>query len=361
MTARRISKYAAGFLFGMALLAGSSPNWAADPKVETKWDTRRTAHPEDLDELRALEARVKAVVDKCSPATVAITIGFGAGSGVIVSEDGLVLTAAHVIAGEPKFDLKGGGTGYEPNKECTIILQDGKKVKAKTLGINDKMDSGMVKILEKGPNDGKWPFIPLAKSAELKPGQWVVSLGHPGGPKTGRAPVARLGQMEAPDKHRLHTAGGFIVSNCTLVGGDSGGPLYDLDGKVIGIHSRIGLSLATNVHVPTDKFVIDWDKLVAGEVIGRQPKPPTAVVGVVFAEDENDDAYVVEVDEDGPAAKAGLKPGDTITKFNTEVIKSVKKFRDMIKDKKPGDTVKLAVRRGTEILALSVTLGKRGA
>ncbi|MCE9562999.1 MAG: S1C family serine protease [Planctomycetes bacterium] len=359
MTTRRISRFIAGFAFGLALLVGSSPNWAADPKIETKWETKRTAQPEDLDELRALEARVKSVVDKCTPCTVAITIGFGAGSGVIVSEDGLVLTAAHVIAGEPKFDPK--GSGYEPNKDCTIILSDGKRVKGKTLGINDKMDSGMVKIIDKGPNDGKWPFIPLAKSADVKPGQWVVSLGHPGGPKSGRAPVARLGQMQPPEKNKMHTAGGFIVSNCTLVGGDSGGPLYDLDGKVIGIHSRIGLSLATNVHVPSDKFVVDWDKLIAGEVIGRAPKPPAAVVGVVFAEDENDDAYVVEVDEDGPAAKAGLKPGDTITKFNAEPIKTVKKFRDLIKDKKPGDVVKLSVRRGTEILALSVTLGKRGA
>ncbi len=359
MTTRRIGRYITGCSFGLALLVAATPNWAADTKTETKWETKRTAPPEDLDELKALQSRVKSVVDKCTPCTVAITIGFGAGSGVIVSEDGLVLTAAHVIAGEPKFD--GGKGGYEPNKECTVILSDGKRVKAKTLGINDRADSGMVKITDKGPNDGKWPFLPMGKSTDLKSGQWVVSLGHPGGPKSGRAPVARLGQMEPPEKHKIHTAGGFLVSNCTLVGGDSGGPLYDLDGNVIGIHSRIGLSLATNVHVPADKFKTEWDKLVAGEVIGRAPKPPAAVVGVVFSEDENDDAWVAEVDDEGPAAKAGLKAGDTITKFNGEPIKTVKKFRDLIKDKKPGDIVKLGVRRGTESLSVSVTLGKRGA
>jgi len=165
--------------------------------------------------------------------------------------------------------------------------------------------------------------------------------------------------MEPLDKHRLHTAGGFVVSNCTLVGGDSGGPLFDLDGKVLGIHSRIGLSLNVNVHVPSDKYVAEWDKLVAGEVSGKQPKPTGAVVGVVFAEDENDDAWVVEVEDQGPAAKAGIKPGDTITKFNGEAVKSVKRFRELIKEKKPGEAVKLSVRRGVEILNISVTLGKR--
>jgi len=359
MTVQKAGRYITGFSVGLVLLVAMTPNWAADTKIETKWETKRTAPPEDIDELKALQARVKSVVDKCTPSTVAITIGFGAGSGVIVSEDGLVLTAAHVIAGEPKAG--GKGSGYEPNTDCTIILHDGKRVKGKTLGINDRADSGMVKITDKGPNDGKWPFLPMAKSADLKSGQWVVSLGHPGGPKSGRAPVARLGQMEPAEKHKLHTAGGFLVSNCTLVGGDSGGPLFDLDGNVIGIHSRIGLSLATNVHVPSDKFKSEWDKLIAGEVIGRAPKPPAAVVGVVFSEDENDDAWVAEIDDEGPAAKAGLKPGDTITKFNGEAIKTVKRFRELIKEKKPGDVIKLAVRRGTETLAMSVTLGKRGA
>lgn len=86
--------------------------------------------------------------------------------------------------------------------------------------------------------------------------------------------------------------------------------------------------------------------------------PP--VVGVVFPQDEDDDAWVVEVDEDGPAAKAGVKAGDTITKINSMTIKSVKRFREVIKDHKAGDVVKLTVRRGKEFHTLSVTLGERG-
>ncbi len=96
-------------------------------------------------------------------------------------------------------------------------------------------------------------------------------------------------------------------SNCTLVGGDSGGPLFDLDGNVVGIHSRIGLTLSQNIHVPTELFKDQWDKLVAGEVFGQVAKKPaaTAFLGVVFSEDEEDDAWVTEeVESDTPAGKA---------------------------------------------------------
>jgi S1-C subfamily serine protease len=84
-----------------------------------------------------------------------------------------------------------------------------------------------------------------------------------------------------------------------------------------------------------------------------------AFIGIVFSSDENDDAWVTEVADDGPAAKAGLKPGDTITKINDERIKTVKRFRELMKDKKAGEEIKLTVRRGKEKLVLSVTLGER--
>ena len=108
------------------------------------------------------------VVKKCTPETVAILIGFGAGSGVIVSEDGLVLTAAHVITGE---DLTGkGGARMSRASPARIVLPDGKHVKGKTLGVNSDTDVGMVQITDKGPNDGKWPFLPVAKSADAEEG-----------------------------------------------------------------------------------------------------------------------------------------------------------------------------------------------
>jgi serine protease Do len=320
---------------GSFFLAGSGR--AADP---VKWDVARTTTPESIEELKALEATVKKVVEKCSPATVGIIIGAGAGSGVIVSEDGLVLTAAHVSG--------------DPGRDCLLVLPDGTRIKGKTLGTNDKKDSGMIKIVEedpkKLPKGGKWPFIPVGKSGDLKRGQWVVSLGHPGGYKTGRTPVARLGQVQ-----RTSPARDSLATNCTLVGGDSGGPLFDLNGNLVGIHSRISFLLTENVHVPTDSFKAEWDQLAKGEQVGK-PKRAKAILGVSF---DDDVAKIVEVEEGGPAAKAGIKVGDIVTKFEDTKVVTADNVRDLIYEKKPGDKVKLTIRRGGETLTIEVTLGKR--
>ena len=354
----RSSRWIAGFGTVCALLLLTAPNRASEDsgvivQTQPKWPTARTTEPEDAQELKELQDRVKKVVDTCTPSTVGILIGFGAGSGVIVNDDGLVLTAAHVITGE---DLSGKLSPYEAGRQCFLVLPDGKRVKGKTLGVNSDTDVGMVQITDKGPNNGKWPFRPIGKSANLKKGQWVVSLGHPGGPKEGRPPVARLGRV-------LNNTDEIVRSNCTLVGGDSGGPLFDLDGNVVGIHSRIGLSLAQNIHVPTEKFQSQWDGLVKGEVygkIGRNRQAATAFLGVVFPDDEEDDAWITEeVEPDTPAGKAGLKAGDTITKFDAEPVKSVKRLRELIAKKKPGDKVRLTVRRGTSIVPLNVTFGSK--
>lgn len=231
-------------------------------------------------------------------------------------------------------------------------------MKAKTLGINEGMDSGMVQITEtdkeKLPKDGKWPFLPIAKSGSIQKGRWVVSLGHPNGPKDGRPPVARLGRIQGSTKNVLR-------SDCTLVGGDSGGPLFDLSGNVIGIHSRIGLPISQNIHVQADQFKNDWDKLLAGEWVDKpaSAKGASAYIGVVFPDDEDEDAWLKEVEEDGPAGKAGLKAGDTITKFNDTAVKTVRAFRKLMESAKPGDKVKLTVRRGNAVLTMTVTLTKR--
>jgi serine protease Do len=344
-----------------ALLIVAAAAFAADPEPTPKWDPSRATVPEGIDELKSLQSTVKAVVEKCTPATVAVLYSTdssaSAGSGVIVSEDGLVLTAAHVIRDYEKAKkggLEGKALPFEAGKPVLIQLPDGKKVKGKTLGINAGMDSGMVQITDKPPDGGKWPFCPIEKSAGLAKGQWVVSLGHPNGPRDGRPPVARLGRIQSNNKTALRT-------DCTLVGGDSGGPLFDLRGNVIGIHSSIGpFTLAQNMHVPADQFKNDWDKMLAGEWVDKPaPKPVPAAFGVIFAENEEDDAWLREVIEGEPAEKAGLKPGDTITKFNDTVVKSVKQFRKLMEGQKPGDKVRITARRGIEILTFTVTLSKR--
>jgi len=343
---------AAAALFGLVAPAPADDpppaEKATTKKVEKKaeaWDVTRTTAPGSLEDLRALEASVKKVVEKTTPATVGIMIGMGAGSGVIVSEDGLVLTAAHVSG--------------DPGKECTLFLPDGTRVKGKTLGTNDKIDSGMIRIVDKAKTpDGKWPFVPTGKSADLKKGQWVVSLGHHGGWRPGRPPVARLGQVLDAQKDLLRT-------NCTLVGGDSGGPLFDLDGKLIGIHSRIGFTLAHNIHVPVDGFKTDWAQLTAGEQVGRAPKAAPVYFGASFEDADGNDAKglvgvkVTFVADDGPAAEAGVRVDDEITSFDGTEVATADEVRRLLRRRKPGDEVEVVVRRGTRNMTLTVTLTRR--
>ncbi|OWK46644.1 Serine protease, DegP/HtrA, do-like [Fimbriiglobus ruber] len=281
------------------------------------------------------------------PATVGLIVGMSAGSGVIVNEDGLILTAAHVI-GKPGTSLK-------------VVLPDGTFVNGKSLGVNEKIDSGMVRITDKPPKDakwpgaaeGRWPFAILGDSKGLKVGQWVIALGHPGGPKRDRPPPLRLGRFEAHNSEET-----ALRTDCTLVGGDSGGPLYDLNGKVIGIHSRIGLFLENNMHVPAEAFKNEWEKLSKGEVVGKS-SPNRVTFGWTLEEGE-DTITVKSVDEGGPADKAGIKIGDTVLKINKEKVSTRDEIRVILTAFAPRDEIVVDVERGEKKLSLKVTLGSRG-
>src|SRR3954454_13544557 len=99
----------------------------------------------------------------------------------------------------------------------------------------------------------------MGKSSALKKGQWCIATGHPGGYRPGRTPVVRLGRILEANAEALRT-------DCTLVGGDSGGPLFDMAGRASAIHSRIGGFITATIHVPVDTYRDTWDRLVKAEV-----------------------------------------------------------------------------------------------
>ncbi len=295
--------------------------------------------PESLDDLRAIETHVKKLVEKVTPCTVGLRIGGGQGSGVIINKEGYILTAGHV-----------SGKADQP---CEIILHDGKKLKGITLGANNGIDSGMVKITDKAD----FLHAEMAQSTGLKPGHWCMSLGHPGGYQVGRVPVVRLGRLlEATNK--------LLRSDCTLVGGDSGGPLFDMHGRIIGIHSRIGGSIASNIHVPVDTFRDTWDRLASAEVWGSQfpffnfgkaADPWLGTSGSPAAK-----VYkIATIAADSPAAKAGLKIDDVILKIDDAKIESVGDLTRYLGKKKPGTELALHVQRGDQEVMLTVVVGKR--
>ena len=204
-----------------------------------------------------------------------------------------------------------------------------------------------------GAKEGKWPVAAMGKSADLKQNQWVVSLGHPGGPKQDRPPPVRTGRVNT--KNEDMTKNRLLLTDCTLVGGDSGGPLFDLAGKVIGIHSQINpFLLEANMHVPVDKFRNEWDRLLRGDSIGQKSD---AVLGIKFDDATKSAATVAEVADASAAAKADLAVGDVILKFNGVAVKAPNDIPEMLSSYEPGDKVKLVIRRESETLSVELKLG----
>jgi serine protease Do len=329
--------------FALALLASlwaaasqSVPLFASKPPAEAA-PTIPNAMAEGLGDLKAVQEQVKRVVAKVLPCTVNVRIGAGQGSGVIISADGYVLTAAHVSG--------------PADRNVTIVFADGRKVKGKTLGANRKVDGGLIKITE----EGKWPFAEMGSSGGLKRGQWCVAIGHPGGFKPGRPPVVRLGRV-------LENAKALIQTDCSLVGGDSGGPLFDLQGKVIGIHSRIGNSIAANIHVPVDSYRDEWDRLVKGEVWGSLFGSGKAARGAYLGVKGDPDAEACKIGEviaGSPAAKAGLRADDVVTKFGDKRIGTFEDLVAQVRTRRPGDEVTLEIQRDDRTMTLRVVIGKR--
>jgi len=341
-----------GRMSGIALAAilFAIPASAADiPKVAgtAQWDIARITSPESVAEMKALQTLVKQVNKQSLSTTVGLLIGNAAGSGVIVSEDGLVLTAAHVVG--------------KPRQPVIFVLSDGTFVKGESLGINRLADSGMARIIDPPPKnatwpgakEGKWPVAEMGKSAALKQYQWVVSMGHPGGPKQDRPPPVRTGRLNTKNEDVGKIA--LLMTDCTLVSGDSGGPLFDLSGKVIGIHSQINLFLIeSNMHVPIDKFRAEWDRLIRGDSIGKKSD---AILGIKFDDKTKNGAVVAELIETSAAAKADLAVGDVILKFNGNVVKAATDIPEILSSYEPDEKVKLVIRRGEETLGVEIKLG----
>ena len=298
----------------------------------------------DLKDLAKLEGKVEAVAAKAMPATVALLSEKtgSSGSGVITTADGLILTAAHVVQGA---------------EELLVVFPDGEQVPGKVLGANYSKDIAMVQITRKGP----WPFAAMGASKPLAAGDWLIALGHSAGFDAARTPPVRFGRVVSKGP------GNFLTTDCTLIGGDSGGPLFDLDGKIVGINSSIGVSLTNNNHAGIDGFKEDWERIRAGEAWGRLSMNPFAnpempVLGIGMGMRRASKGVPVEsVVPESPAAAAGVRPGDVIESLDGSSIGDANKLLQVLAKKQPGDTVKLGLLRDRKSLEVQVVLARREA
>ncbi len=298
----------------------------------------------DLKDLANLESKVESVSAKVMPATVALLSEKtgSSGSGVITTADGLILTAAHVVQGA---------------EELQVVFPDGKQVPGKVLGANYSKDIAMVQIVGKGP----WPYAAMGASKSLGAGDWVIALGHSAGFNAARTPPVRFGRVVSKGP------GNFLTTDCTLIGGDSGGPLFDLNGKIVGINSSIGVSLTNNNHAGIDGFKEDWDRIRAGEAWGRLSMNPFAnpempVLGIIMGRPRGVRGVPVEgVVPKSPSAAAGVRVGDVIQALNGSEVRDANKLLQVLAKQQPGNTVKLGILRDGKTLDVDVVLARREA
>ncbi|WP_367067723.1 DegQ family serine endoprotease [Oryzisolibacter sp. LB2S] len=267
----------------------------------------------------------------------------GEGSGFIIDPNGIVLTNAHVVKGA---------------SDVTVKLTDRREFRAKVLGMDPKTDIAVLKIDAKN-----LPTVKLGNSNSLKVGDWVLAIGSPFGfENTVTAGVVSAKGRTLPDDSFVP----FIQTDAAVNPGNSGGPLFNAAGEVVGINSQIysrsggfqGLSFAIPIEVATR---VEQQIVATGQVQHARLGVAVQEVNQAFADSfklpRPEGALVAHVDEGGPADKAGLKVGDVILKINGQGIVASGDLPAFVGQQSPGEKVQLEVWRHGRSETLAATLG----
>jgi serine protease Do len=268
----------------------------------------------------------------------------GAGSGFIVSSDGYILTNTHVV---------------QNADEVTVRLTDRREFPAKVIGADERTDVAVIKI-----NAANLPTVRLGDPQKIKPGQWVLAIGSPFGfENSATAGIISATSRSLPSDNYVP----FIQTDVAVNPGNSGGPLFNLSGEVIGINSQIfsrtGGYMGVSFAIPIDVARNVEDQLVkTGHVvrgrIGVTIQDVNAQLAESFGLDRPRGALVSSVEKDGPASKAGLMPGDVILAVNGRPIERYGELSGSIAAMKPGSDTSLQVWRGGKQQAVSVKIAE---
>ena len=267
----------------------------------------------------------------------------GEGSGFIVNPDGIILTNAHVV---------------RDAEHVTVKLTDHREFQAKVLGSDPKTDVAVLKVDAK-----ELPVVPLGSVKDLRVGDWVLAIGSPFGfENTVTAGVVSAKGRSLPDDGYVP----FIQTDVAVNPGNSGGPLFSADGKVVGINSQIysrsggyqGLSFAIPIDIAThvmDQIVATGHASHARLGVAIQNVNQTLAESFKLAKPEG--ALVSSVDPKGPAAKAGLQTGDVIQSVDGKPVSTSGDLPAVIGQKMPGTEVTLGIWRHGKAEQVAVKLG----
>ena len=267
------------------------------------------------------------------------------GSGFIVDANGTIVTNNHVVKGA---------------KTVTVTLDDGSKLPAKVLGVDPRTDIAVLKVKADKPLS----YIQLGNSTNVKSGQWVVAMGNPfglGGTVTAGI-VSASGRDIGSGPYDQ-----FIQIDAPINQGNSGGPLFTQDGKVIGMNTAIlspsGGSVGIGFAIPSDMIrtvVAQLEKTghVTRGYIGVEAQQVSDTMAKAMHLSANSGALLAGVQPDAPAAHAGLVPGDVITAVNGQSVKNPRDLAVDVAAVSPGDEAKLDVQHNGEAKTISVKVGQ---
>lgn len=270
----------------------------------------------------------------------------GLGSGVIVSIEGYILTNNHVVEGAD---------------EIAVTLNDGRTAQAKVIGTDPDTDLAVLKI-----DLDKLPIIVLGNSDALQVGDQVLAIGNPFG--VGQTVTSGIVSALGRNQLGINTFENFIQTDAAINPGNSGGALVDVNGNLEGIntaiYSRSGGSMGIGFAIPvsTAKQVLE-DIVKEGKVtrgwIGVEPNDLSPELAETFGVKAKSGVIITGVLQNGPAARAGIRPGDVITSVAEKKTENVQELLTAVAGLKPGDATRFSLQRGGDKMEIDVTPGLR--
>ncbi len=266
------------------------------------------------------------------------------GSGFFISPDGYIVTNNHVV--ENATDIK-------------VMLKDGREFKGTIVGRDEATDLAVVKV------EGKdFPFVDFENSAKPRVGDWVIAVGNP----FGLGGTATAGIISAYGRDIGETFVDYIQIDAPINRGNSGGPTFDIYGRVIGVNTAIfspsGGSVGIGFAIPADVADTVAKQLIkAGSVsrgyMGATIQPVTPEIAASLGIPGKKGALVAELVPGQPADKAGVKPGDVVQAVNGQPVKDASELTRLVADTKPGDMMHLTILRGGKTITVDIRAGVR--
>ncbi|KQM65403.1 MULTISPECIES: Do family serine endopeptidase [unclassified Sphingomonas] len=272
------------------------------------------------------------------------------GSGFLISSDGYIVTNNHVVS---------AGAEGATVESITVTLADQKEYKAKLVGRDELSDLAVLKI-----DGATFPFVRFGDSRQARVGDWVLTIGNP----LGQSGTVTAGIVSALNRVGQGPYDRFIQTDAAINRGNSGGPMFDMQGNVIGINSQIlsptGGSIGIGFAIPAEQAKPIVDKLMKGQSVSRgylglTQQEISADIATALNITKDRGALVNGVSPNEPAARAGIRPGDVIIAVNGKEITPQQSLTYLVGNEAPGSRVTLDVLRDGKRQQIPVTLGTR--